>query len=122
MNILGSFLFSVVFGAACALPLALVARAEKKEGRGKSLEESAGASLEDERGAAVRAAVWIAYRDLNHQKAPWLWRLSACLNHQGPIPAAVAITALEGTAGDLAGSPYKLGAVWSSLAALRDLE
>ena len=118
MNILGSFVFSVVFGAACALPLALVVRAGKKEGRG----ESAGESLEDERGAAVRAAVWSAYRDLNRQRAPWLWRLSACLNHKGPIPAAVAITALEGTAGDLAGSPYKLGAVWSSLAALRDLE
>ena len=118
MNTLGTIFFSIVIGSGCVLPLALVARAGKEEGRG----ESAGESLEDERGAAVRAAVWSAYRDLNKQRAPWLWRLSACLNHQGPIPAAVAITALEGTAGDLAGSPYKLGAVWSSLAALRDLE
>lgn len=48
----------------------------------------------DDKGRAVRAALYRAYSAMMHRRAPYLWRLTACLGQES-VPAGVAVLALE---------------------------
>ena len=109
-------IFSIVFGAACVLPFALIARADKTKPRE---DEPAQDEEKDEGvGVLVRGFIYSAYRGMLQQHAHGLWRLSACLS-QKSVPVGVALTALTETAKEL--GRFNLAPIHNAIAEIESL-